>query len=193
MTAGGALIIAQSTIIGNTAVSFGGGLLVGGTSAGQSSCTLSLDGSNISGNVAQQAGSQVHNNCGGDVNVTNTRIQLSASDIEVCVRSCSSVCSLICDLCAFSLLYISLAGCDATGWLGILFWFKTAMPASIAVWGCVWWLVRRGRVRECLRVTVGYREPCRSVQGAVQVSNVHAAVRLHALPLWHLRTGGWIH
>lgn len=83
MSAGGKLIIARSSIVGNVASTFAGGLLLGGTSAGTASCLLSIEDSHIRGNSAQQAGAQVYNNCGGDVSIVNTDIDMDNSNNEV--------------------------------------------------------------------------------------------------------------
>lgn len=83
LTSGGELVITNSTIANNSALSFGGGLLLGGTSSGLASCSLTVHRSRIGGNTAPQTGAQVYNNCGGNVTITDTWIDMSASAVEV--------------------------------------------------------------------------------------------------------------
>lgn len=84
LLSGGELILKRSTVVGNDATGFGGGLMLGGTSSGTASCSLTMmEGAIISNNSANQTGSQIYNGCGGDVLVEDSFIDLSASNFEV--------------------------------------------------------------------------------------------------------------
>lgn len=79
---GGVLSLIRTTVWNNTAGFFGGGLFLGGTSSGFSSCTLFTDGSGIGGNSALRGGAQLANSCGGNVTWSNTTVALANTTNE---------------------------------------------------------------------------------------------------------------
>lgn len=81
---GGVFTLSNTAVEFNTASTFGGGLYMGGPSAGSPSCTLRiLNGTRIGYNTAVGAGGQVYNNCGGNFTLSNSTVMMLSSPTEV--------------------------------------------------------------------------------------------------------------
>jgi hypothetical protein len=93
MLSGGVLVIANSTLANNHATGFGGGLLLGDSSSGVSSCALVVENSLVAGNVANRGGNQIYDTGGGNVTLINTTVRMTSNSevrvlgLSVCRKS----------------------------------------------------------------------------------------------------------
>jgi hypothetical protein len=82
LSAGGQLVLVNSTVLDNAAGQFGGGLALGVGGAPLPTCSLVVEGGSVGANSASHGGAQLYIACGGDI-LLNAPLQLSLNASQV--------------------------------------------------------------------------------------------------------------